>query len=128
VGLAIVLLNGTLNRVMFNELGIPAWLVALMVSLPLVFASLRALIGHRCDYHRSAFGLRRLPYIWLGTLLQLGSFAIMPFALLVLSDISDNLAFIGHFFGTIAFLITGAGLHTTRTAGLALATDIFSMP
>ena len=29
-----VLLNGTLNRVMIVELGVPAWLVALMVALP----------------------------------------------------------------------------------------------
>ncbi|MFM2044044.1 MAG: photosynthetic complex assembly protein LhaA, partial [Pseudomonadota bacterium] len=42
VGMAVVLLNGTLNRVMIVELGVPAWLVALMVSLPLVFAPLRA--------------------------------------------------------------------------------------
>ena len=40
VGMAAVLLIGTLNRVMIVELGVPAWLVALMVSLPLVFAPL----------------------------------------------------------------------------------------
>lgn len=47
VGMAIVLLNGTLNRVMVLELEVPAWLVSLMVSLPLLFAPLRALIGFR---------------------------------------------------------------------------------
>ncbi|MFL5282285.1 MAG: PucC family protein, partial [Rhodopila sp.] len=36
VGLAVVLLIGTLNRVMIVELGVPAWLVAVMISLPLV--------------------------------------------------------------------------------------------
>ena len=34
VGMAMVLLTGTLNRVMIVELGVPAWLVGLMVSLP----------------------------------------------------------------------------------------------
>ena len=63
----------------------PAWLVALMVSLPLVFAPFRALIGFRSDTHRSVLGWRRVPYIWMGTLLQFGGLAIMPFALLVLS-------------------------------------------
>ena len=85
VGMAVVLLIGTLNRVMIVELGVPAWLVAVMVSLPLVFAPFRALVGFRSDTHRSVLGWRRVPYIWMGTLLQFGGFAIMPFALIVLS-------------------------------------------
>ena len=85
VGLALVLLNGTLNRVMIVELGIPAWLVATMVSLPILFAPARALIGFRSDNHRSVLGWRRVPYIWMGTLVQFGGLAILPFALLVLS-------------------------------------------
>lgn len=124
VGMAIVLLNGTLNRVLVVEMGVPAWLVASMVSLPLVFAPLRALIGHRSDYHHSAFGLRRVPYMWLGTLLQFGGFAIMPFALVLLADNSNKLQFLGQGFSAVAFLLVGAGLHTVQTAGLALATDI----
>ena len=65
------------------ELGVPAWLVSLMVGLPLVFAPFRAFIGFRSDNHRSALGWRRVPYIWMGTLLQFGGLAIMPFALLI---------------------------------------------
>ena len=38
VGMALVLLIGTLNRVMIVELGVPASLVGVMISLPLVFA------------------------------------------------------------------------------------------
>ena len=72
VGLALVLLNGTLNRVMIVELGIPAWLVAAMVALPILFAPFRALIGYRSDHHRSVLGWRRVPYIWMGTLIQFG--------------------------------------------------------
>ena len=83
--MAVVLLIGTLNRVMIVELGVPAWLVAVMVSLPLVFAPFRALVGFRSDTHRSVLGWRRVPYIWMGTLLQFGGLAIMPFALIVLS-------------------------------------------
>ena len=45
VGMAAVLLTGTLNRVMIVELGMASWAVAAMVSLPLLFAPLRALIG-----------------------------------------------------------------------------------
>ncbi|EGV28721.1 PUCC protein [Thiorhodococcus drewsii AZ1] len=124
VAIAMVLLTGTLNRVMVVELGVPTWLVATMVALPLVFAPFRALIGHRSDYHHSAFGLRRIPYIWFGSMLQFGGFAIMPFALLLLADADNALNLLGKIGAALAFLMVGAGLHTTQTAGLALATDL----
>jgi len=124
VGMAIVLLNGTLNRVMIVELGVPTWLVALMVALPLVFAPFRALVGFRSDHRRSPLGWRRVPYLWMGTLLQFGGFAIMPFALLVLSGDTHGPLWIGQAGAAIAFLLVGAGMHTTQTAGLALAADL----
>jgi BCD family chlorophyll transporter-like MFS transporter len=124
VGMATVLLVGTLNRVMIVELAVPAWLVALMVSLPLVFAPFRALIGHRSDTHRSYLGWRRVPFIWLGSLLQFGGLAIMPFALLVLAGDGQGPVWVGQVGAALAFLLVGAGLQTTQTAGLALATDL----
>jgi BCD family chlorophyll transporter-like MFS transporter len=127
VGMAIVLLVGTLNRVMIVELKVPTALVSVMVGLPLFFAPLRALIGFKSDRHASALGWRRVPYIWMGTMLQFGGFAIMPFALLVLSgggNAAQAPAWIGHLGAGVAFLLVGAGLHTTQTVGLALATDL----
>lgn len=124
VAIAVVLLNGTLNRVMIVELGVPSFVVAAMVSLPLLFAPLRALIGYRSDTHRSYIGWRRSPYIWIGSMLQFGGLAIMPFALLVLSGDTHGPAWIGVVGAALAFLLVGAGLHTTQTAGLALATDL----
>jgi BCD family chlorophyll transporter-like MFS transporter len=124
VGMAMVLLVGTLNRVMIVELGVSAWLVSAMVALPLVFAPFRALIGFRSDTHKSVLGWKRVPYIWIGTLLQFGGLAIMPFALIVLSGDSHGPAWIGHAGAALAFLLVGAGLQTTQTAGLALATDL----
>jgi BCD family chlorophyll transporter-like MFS transporter len=124
VGMAAVLLIGTLNRVMIVELALPAWLVATMISLPLVFAPFRMLVGHRSDTHRSVLGWRRVPYIWFGTLLQFGGLAIMPFALILLSGDSHGPPIIGQAGAALAFLLAGAGLHMTQTAGLALATDL----
>ena len=125
VGMAAVLLTGTLNRVMIVELSMPAWIVSLMVALPLVFAPLRALIGHRSDRHVSVFGWRRGPYIWFGSLFQFGGLAIMPFALLVMSGMGEvGGEWIGFACAAAAFLLVGAGMHTVQTAGLALATDI----
>ena len=124
VGMALVLLNGTLNRVLIVEMGVPSFLVALMVSLPLLFAPLRPLIGFKSDTHRSVLGWKRVPYIWFGTMLQFGGLAIMPFALIILSGDTHGPAWIGHVASAVAFLLVGAGLHTTQTAGLALATDL----
>jgi BCD family chlorophyll transporter-like MFS transporter len=127
VGMALVLLVGTLNRVMIVELDVPASLVGIMLAMPLVFAPFRALIGHRSDTHRCELGWRRVPFIWKGTLLQFGGLAIMPFALLVLAGKGEAHAaplWIGHGAAALAFLLVGAGLHTVQTAGLALATDL----
>lgn len=127
VGMALVLLVGTLNRVMIVELDVPASLVAIMISIPLVFAPLRALIGFKSDNYRSALGWRRVPYIWKGTMLQFGGFAIMPFALLVLAGLGHAATaptWIGQAGAAIAFLFVGAGVHMVQTVGLALATDL----
>ena len=127
VGMAMVLLVGTLNRVMIVELGVPASLVGIMIALPLVFAPFRALIGFRSDTHRCELGWRRVPFIWKGTLVQFGGFAIMPFALLVLAGQGEAGAapvWIGQAAAALAFLLVGAGVHTVQTAGLALATDL----
>jgi len=130
VGMALALLNGTLNRVMIVELHVPAWLVATMVALPLLFAPFRAFLGFRSDHHRSVLGWRRVPYIWFGTLLQYGGLAIMPFALMVLSGTGQVQPppWLGPTAAGIAFLMVGAGLHATQTAGLALATDLAPTP
>ena len=127
VGMALVLLVGTLNRVMIVELKVPAALVSIMVALPLLFAPLRALIGFRSDNHRSELGWRRVPYLWMGSLMQFGGFSIMPFALLVLAgagQANEAPAWVGHMGAAVAFLLVGAGVHTTQTVGLALATDL----
>lgn len=124
VGMAMVLMTGTLNRVMIVELGMPASLVAIMVALPLLFAPLRVLVGYKSDQHKSFLGWRRVPYIWLGTMLQWGGLAIMPFALLILSGDTHGPIIIGYISAALAFLLVGAGLHTTQTAGLALANDL----
>ena len=49
VGIATVLLVGTLNRVMIVELGVGASLVATMVAIPILLAPLRAVLGFKSD-------------------------------------------------------------------------------
>jgi BCD family chlorophyll transporter-like MFS transporter len=125
MGMTTALMVGTLNRVMIVELGVAAWLVSLMVALPMLVAPFRAVTGYQSDTHRSAFGWRRVPFMWGGTLVQFFGLAVMPFALLVMSG--GNAVAVPDWFGpaaaAVSFLMVGAGLQTSQTAGLALATD-----
>ena len=124
VGMASVLLLGTLNRVMIVELGIASVLVATMIAIPVLVAPFRALLGFRSDTYRSALGWKRIPYLWFGSLWQMGGLAVMPFALIVLSgDHVHDVPFAGEVLAALSFLMTGIGLHMTQTAGLALASD-----
>lgn len=124
VGMAMVLLTGTLNRVMIVELGVATSLVALMVAIPVLAAPFRVLIGYRSDTYRSFLGWRRVPYIWLGSMLQFGGLALMPFALLLLQSQTVGPQWAGPAGAALAFLLTGIGMHMVQTAGLALATDL----
>ena len=124
VGMAAVLLLGTLNRVMIVELSVPASIVALMIALPVVSAPFRAILGHKSDNHKSWIGWKRIPYLWFGSLWQMGGLAIMPFALILLSgDQIHGPEWAGKALAGLAFLMTGIGMHMTQTAGLALASD-----
>ncbi len=124
VGMASVMLLGTLNRVMIVELNIAAMLVAAMIAIPVLVAPFRALMGFKSDNYRSAIGWKRIPYLWFGTLWQFGGLAIMPMALLVLAgDRAIDADWAGYVGAGLAFLLTGIGMHMTQTAGLALAAD-----
>lgn len=124
VGMALTLLNGTLNRVMIVEIGVPAWAVAIFIALPLVLAPVRALIGFRSDTHRSAFGWRRVPYIWMGTVALFGGLALTPMSLTLMDGLGAGPARAGEAGALFAFLLIGIGIHMTQTAGLALACDL----
>jgi BCD family chlorophyll transporter-like MFS transporter len=124
IGMVTALLVGTLNRVMIVELHVPAWWVALAVAIPMVFAPLRTLIGYRSDTHPSALGLRRIPYLWSGSLLLFGGLSIMPFALLLLAEAVPETLWLGRFGAGLCFVMIGTGLQITQTAGMALANDV----
>ena len=125
LGMTLALMLGTLNRVMIFELQVSAWLVSLMLALPLLVAPFRAITGFQSDTHRSALGWKRVPFMWGGTLVQFFGLAIMPFALLVLSGggAVPTPPWVGQAAAALSFLMIGAGLQTSQTAGLALATD-----
>lgn len=124
VGMASVLLLGTLNRVMIVELSVPATVVALMIALPVLSAPFRALLGFKSDSYRSALGWKRIPYLWFGSLWQMGGLAVMPFAVVVLGGHQAlGPSWAGEVLAAMAFIMAGIGLHMVQTAGLALAAD-----
>jgi len=123
-GCVLVLLTGTLNRVLIVELDVSVALVSAAVAIPVLAAPLRLVFGHRSDSYRSVLGWRRVPYIWLGSLLAFGGLAIMPFALLLLQSQTVGPSWAGPVAAALAFLLTGFGIHMAQTAGLALAGDL----
>ena len=124
VGMATVMLAGTLNRVMIVELLVPASLVAVMIAIPVLIAPLRTFYGYKSDTYKSFIGWKRIPYMWFGSLFQFGGLAIMPFAIIILSgDQTVGPSWAGEVLVAIAFLFTGIGMHITQTVGLALAAD-----
>lgn len=48
----------------------------------------------------------------------------MPFALLALSEPQPGMVWVGRIGTGLAFLLVGAGMQVTQTAGLALASDL----
>jgi BCD family chlorophyll transporter-like MFS transporter len=123
-GCVMVLLNGTLNRVLIVELNVPVELVSAVIAIPVLAAPLRLIFGYRSDTYKSVLGWRRVPYVWLGSLLQFGGLAIMPFALLLLQSQTVGPEWAGAVGACLAFILTGFGMHMSQTAGLALASDL----
>jgi BCD family chlorophyll transporter-like MFS transporter len=98
--------------------------VALMIALPVLSAPFRALLGFKSDSYRSALGWKRIPYLWFGSLWQMGGLAVMPFAVVVLGGHQAlGPTWAGEVLAALAFIMAGIGLHMVQTAGLALAAD-----
>ncbi|HWQ13298.1 MAG TPA: BCD family MFS transporter [Roseiflexaceae bacterium] len=119
VALTAVPIDGTLNRVMISELGIPASLTALLIALPYLTSPLQVWIGGYSDRH-PLFGYRRTPYIALGLLLcALGS-ALAPGAAFALAGRPA----LGLPLCLLAFGAWGMGFNFATVSYLALATEL----
>lgn len=116
VAMTLVPINSTLNRVMIQELALPATLVAILASLPYLFSPVQVAIGSLSDRY-SLFGLRRSPYILLGLLLCVTGVIISPWAAFQLAE-GSILA------GLLPFLSWGMGYNLASVCYLALASEI----
>src|SRR5687768_6477089 len=124
VALTLVPINSTLNRIMINELGLAATLVAVLVSLPYLFSPIQVWLGGYSDRH-PLFGYRRTPYIALGLLLCVGGAALAPTAAFMLAS-SGGLSALSLLVGLLAFGAWGMGFNFATVSYLSLATDLVS--
>lgn len=123
IGLSLVLLTGTLNRVLIAEMGISATAVTVLVGLHLFMAPVRALIGFRSDQTRSR-GRWRTPYVVLGGMLTFGGLTLAPFALILLSGDGLLPYWLAFTACILIFGCYGVGMHIVQTAYLAIVTDL----
>jgi BCD family chlorophyll transporter-like MFS transporter len=119
VAMTLVPINSTLNRVMIKELSLSASLVAILASLPYLFAPIQVALGAYSDRH-PIFRLRRTPYILAGLILCAAGVVVSPYVAFLMAD---NFS-LGLFAGIFAFGLWGMGYNLSAVSYLSLATEL----
>ncbi|RRR66436.1 MAG: MFS transporter [Candidatus Viridilinea halotolerans] len=123
MGVSLAPLTGTLNRVLINELAIPAVAVGFLIAIHYFVSPTRALIGFESDRARAA-GHWRTPYLVMGAMLTYGGLATAPFSLILLSG-EGTLSFpVAMIVCTLIFLAYGLGVNIVETIYLATVSDV----
>lgn len=123
MGLSLAPITGTLNRVLIDELRIPAVAVGFLLAIHYFVSPARALIGFHSDVNRAA-GRWRTPYLVLGGMLTYGGLATAPFTLILLSGEGALGFWPALFFCSLIFLGYGIGVNIVETIYLAMVSDI----
>src|SRR6185369_15714724 len=119
VAMTLVPINSTLNRVMIKELSLSATIVAILASLPYLFAPIQVAIGSYSDRH-PIFGFRRTPYILVGLILCVLGVIVSPqVAFLMAKNFS-----LGLLAGILAFGAWGMGYNLSAVSYLSLASEL----
>ncbi len=119
VAMTLVPINSTLNRVMIKDLAISATIVAILASLPYLFAPIQVVIGSFSDRH-PILGLRRTPYIVLGLLLTVAGVIIAPYVAFLLA----TNWWAGIVVGLLAFGAWGMGYNFASVSYISLASEL----
>ncbi|PDW03215.1 BCD family MFS transporter [Candidatus Viridilinea mediisalina] len=123
MGVSLAPLTGTLNRVLINELAVPAVAVGFLIAIHYFVSPTRALIGFESDKARAA-GHWRTPFLVLGAMLTYGGLATAPFSLILLSG-EGSISFpVAMFICTLIFLAYGIGVNIVETIYLATVSDL----
>lgn len=118
VGWMFALLTVNFNRVTIHELGIAAVLITTMIGMHHFLAPFQLVFGRMAD-QTPLFGRRRVPYLFLGTMLSSFIFPLLP-PLSVEMGNGSLLAVAATFALMVAF---GVGLAMSGNAHLALIAD-----
>jgi MFS transporter, BCD family, chlorophyll transporter len=119
VAMTLVPINSTLNRVMIKELALSATLVAILASLPYLFAPIQVAIGSYSDRH-PIFGYRRTPYIFVGLILCVLGVVVSPQVAFLMAD----QFWLGLLAGVFAFGAWGMGYNLSAVSYLSLASEL----
>jgi BCD family chlorophyll transporter-like MFS transporter len=119
VAMTLVPINSTLNRVMIKELSLSATLVAILASLPYLFAPIQVAIGSYSDQH-PVFGYRRTPYILVGLILCVIGVLVSPQVAFLMA----NHFALGLLAGILAFGAWGMGYNLSAVSYLSLASEL----
>lgn len=119
VALTAVPADSTLNRVMKTELALSATLVAVLVSLPYLFAPIQVAIGSFAD-RNPIWGRRRTPYIVIGILLSVAGVFLAPTAVFAFTSSMS----LGILLSLIAFGMWGMGFNFATVSYFSLATEL----
>ncbi len=123
MGVSLAPITGTLNRVLIDELRIPAVAVGFLIAIHYFVSPARAMIGFRSDVDRAA-GNWRTPYLVFGAMLTYGGLATAPFSLILLSG-DGALSFpVAMIVCALIFLAYGLGVNAVETIYLATVSDI----
>lgn len=123
LGLSLAPVTGTLNRVLIDDLRIPAVIVGFLIALHYFVSPVRAMIGYHSDLKR-AQGKWRTPYVVLGVMLTYGGLACAPFALILLSGEGVLPFWASVLVCVFIFGAYGIGVNIVETIFLALVSDI----
>ncbi|WP_129632889.1 BCD family MFS transporter [Candidatus Oscillochloris fontis] len=123
MGLSLAPITGTLNRVLIDEMSIPAVAVGFLLAIHYFVSPMRALIGFRSDVDR-ARGRWRTPYLVFGAMLTYGGLATAPFTLILLSGEGSFTFWPALLFCSLIFLGYGIGVNVVETIYLAMVSDM----
>lgn len=119
VALTAVPADSTLNRVMKTELALSATLVAILVSLPYLFAPIQVAIGSFAD-RNPIKGRRRTPYIVIGLILSVAGVFLAPTAVFAF----ETSKALGIILSIFAFGLWGMGFNFATVSYFSLATEL----
>lgn len=119
VAMTAVPVDSTLNRLLINELGVAAVVVAMMVTLPYLFSPVQIAIGAFAD-RNPVFGRRRTPYILFGLVLCALGVGLAPGAVYLIPEqpVVGILAAFG------AFGLWGMGFNFAAVSYFSLASEL----